>query len=55
MDKNGAVAKAYKGFGPHETFFINRESKIVGKCFGIETWPSARMRKLIQYLLAEDK
>ena len=55
MDKNGAAAKAYKVFGHHETFFINREGKIVGKSFGIGTWPSANMRKLIQYLLAEDR
>jgi len=55
MDRNGAVAKAYKVFGHHETFFISREGKIVGKSFGIGSWPSASMRKLLEHLVAEDK
>jgi peroxiredoxin len=55
MDKSGSVAKAYKVFGHHETFFINRQGKIVGKSFGIGIWTSPNMKKLLEYLLAEDK
>ena len=55
IDKKGAVAKAYKIFGHHETFFINREGKIVGRTFAERDWASESMRKLIQYLLAQDQ
>jgi len=33
IDKDGSVAKAYRIKGHHETFFINREGRIVGKTF----------------------
>jgi peroxiredoxin len=55
MDRDGSVAKAYHVWGHHETFFINREGKIVGKTFAEKDWTSARMKDLIQYLLAHDK
>jgi peroxiredoxin len=51
IDKDGSVAKAYKVRGHHETFFINREGKIVGKTFAQKDWTSSSMRNLIQYLL----
>ena len=55
IDENGSVAKAYKVWGHHETFFINRKGKIVGKTFEASNWVSASMRNLIEHLLAEDK
>ncbi len=54
MDDNGSTAKAYGvGAGHHETFFINREGKIVGKTFTERDWTSQSVRDLIQYLLGE--
>ena len=55
IDKDGSVAKAYQIKGHHETFFINREGKIVGKTFAQKDWTSASMKNLIQYLLKEDR
>jgi peroxiredoxin len=52
IDENGLVAKAYRIRGHHETFFINREGKIVGKTYAEKDWTSPSMRKLIQHLLA---
>ncbi len=54
MDGDGSVAKAYKVWGHHETFFINREGKIVGKTFAEKDWASTDMRKLVRYLLVHD-
>ncbi len=53
IDEYGSVAKAYKVRGHHETFFINREGKIVGKTFAEKDWTSPAMKNLIQYLLAQ--
>jgi peroxiredoxin len=56
LDEDGTVGKAYRLFGLHETFFINREGKILGKAFeGGKEWTSPKMLKLIEYLLAEGK
>ena len=56
MDKNGRVGKAYKLLGHPETFFINREGKIIGKAFeGGKKWTSPTMQKLIEHLLAAGK
>jgi peroxiredoxin len=55
IDKKGAVAKAYRVFGHHETFFINRKGKIVGRTFAERDWASESMRELIQYLLTQDR
>jgi len=55
IDKNGSVAKAYKIRGHHETFFINREGKIIAKTFAEKDWTSPEMRNLIHYLLAQKK
>jgi peroxiredoxin len=55
IDENGTVAKAYGVWGHHETFFIDRKGKIVGKAFEIENWESASMRKLFEHLLAQTK
>jgi peroxiredoxin len=54
MDDDGSVAKTYGfGAGHHETFFINREGKIVGKTFTEKDWASQSVRNLIHYLLAD--
>lgn len=55
IDKDGAVAKAYGIRGHHETFFINRKGKIVGKTFAEKDWTTPAVRNLIQYLLREDR
>jgi peroxiredoxin len=56
MDKNGTVGKAYRLSGLPETFFINRERKIIGKAFkGGKEWTSPTMLKLIEHLLAVGK
>ncbi len=54
IDEDGAVAKTYGVRGHHETFFINREGKIVGKTFAEADWTSPNMRNLIHYLLREE-
>jgi peroxiredoxin len=53
IDEHGSVAKAYKVRGHHETFFINREGKIVGKTFAEKDWTSPAMKNLIHYLLRQ--
>ncbi len=54
MDDNGSIAKAYEvRVGHHETFFINREGKIIGKTFAEKDWTSQSVRNLIQHLLEE--
>jgi len=52
MDNNGSIARAYGvRAGHHETFFINREGKIVGKTFTEKDWTSASVKTLIEHLL----
>jgi peroxiredoxin len=53
IDKDGSVARAYGIRGHHETFFINRKGKIVGKTFAEKDWTSPSMKNLIRYLLRE--
>jgi len=55
IDEDGSVAKAYKVWGHHETFFINRKDKIVGKTFAEKDWTSPSMKNFIHYLLREDR
>ena len=55
IDRDGSVSKDYGVWGHHETFFINREGKIVGKTFAEKDWATADMRNLIQHLLERDK
>jgi peroxiredoxin len=52
LDKNGSVARAYQVFGHHETFFLSREGKIVGKSFGIGIWTSPNMKSFLEHLVA---
>ncbi len=52
MDDDGSIAKAYGvGVGHHETFFINRKGKIIGKTFTEKDWTSQSVKDLVQYLL----
>ena len=55
IDESGSVAKAYGVKGHHETFFINREGKIVGNTFSEKDWTSMSIRNLIERLLVDDK
>lgn len=55
IDKDGSIAKAYRIRGHHETFFIDRKGKIVGKTFAEKDWTSPSMKNLIQYLLGEHR
>jgi peroxiredoxin len=54
IDPKGSIARAY-GVGHHETFFINREGKIVGRTFSQKDWASESMKNLIRHLLVENK
>jgi len=53
IDEHGFVARAYRIRGHHETFFIDREGKIVGKTFAEKDWTTPAMRRLINYLLTQ--
>ncbi len=53
IDKDGSVAKAYGVKGHHQTFFIDRKGKIVGKTYAQQDWTSAAMMNLIRYLLKQ--
>ena len=55
MDDSGSVAKAYGVKGHHETFFINREGKILGRTFSEKDWTSMSIRNLIEHLLVGEK
>jgi peroxiredoxin len=51
LDEKAEVANAY-GIQSHpQTFFINREGKIVGRALKGMDWTSRSMRSLIQHLL----
>lgn len=54
IDDKGSVARAY-GVGHHETFFISREGKILGRTFSQKDWASESMKNLIRHLLVENK
>ncbi len=55
IDDDGTVANAYGIWNRPNTFFINREGKIVGRVTKEMDWGSNNMRNLIQYLLKEKK
>ena len=55
LDERGQIASAFGVWSHPETFFINREGKIVGRVFGGKDWISESMRNLIQHLLEEKK
>jgi peroxiredoxin len=53
MDENALVGNAYGVSIYPETFFINREGKIVGRALKDVDWTSGNMKNLIRYLLNE--
>ena len=55
MDENSSAANAYGVWNRPETFFINREGKIIARALREVDWTSNNMRNLIQYLLKEKK
>jgi peroxiredoxin len=55
IDDDGASANAYGIWNRPNTFFINREGKIVGRVVKEMDWGSKNMRKFIQYLVEEKK
>ena len=55
IDDNAAGANAYGIWNRPNTFFINREGKIVGRVLKEIDWTSSNMRNLIQYLVEEKK
>ena len=52
---DGQAANSYGVWSHPETFFINREGKIVGRILKDADWSSRSMRNLLQYLLKEGK
>ena len=55
LDEDGSGANAFGIWNRPNTFFINREGKIVGRVVKEMDWGSKNMRNLIQYLLEEKK
>lgn len=55
IDEGAKVADTYGVWSHPETFFINREGKIVGRALKGMDWTSKSMRNLIQYLLGGKK
>ena len=55
IDEDAKLANAYGVQSHPETFFINREGKIIGRVFGDKDWASKPMRYLIDQLLKERK
>ena len=55
LDEKAEVANAY-GIQSHpQTFFINREGRVVGRALKGMDWTSRSMRNLIQHLLGEKR
>ncbi len=55
FEDNAAVANAYGVMSRPQTFFINREGKIVGRLLKEVDWTTKNMKDLIEYLLKEKK
>ena len=55
IDEGVHVANAYGVQSHPETFFINRDGKIVGRVFGDKDWMAKTMRNLINHLQKEKK
>jgi peroxiredoxin len=55
FEDNSAVATAYGVWSRPQTFFINREGKIVGRALKEMDWTSKNMKDLIEFLLKEKK
>ena len=55
IDENSSAANAYGVWNRPETFFINREGKIVARALREVDWTSNNMKDLMQSLLKEKK
>ncbi|OGP72536.1 MAG: hypothetical protein A2V86_01900 [Deltaproteobacteria bacterium RBG_16_49_23] len=55
IDEGAQVANAYGVQSHPETFFINRDGKIVGRVFEDKDWTSKSMKNLLQHLLKEKR
>ena len=55
MIDDGQVADAYGVWSHPETFFINRDGKIVGRLLKEMDWTSKSVKNLVQYLLGGKK
>ena len=55
LEDDAGVSTAYGVWSRPQTFFINREGKIVGRVLKEMDWTSKNMKDLIEYLLKEKK
>lgn len=55
IDEGAKVADTYGVWSHPETFFINREGKIIGRALKGMDWSSKSMANLIQQLLGEKR
>jgi len=55
IDEKGSTANAYGVWNFPQTFFINREGKIIARALREVDWTSNNMKDLMQYLLKEKK
>ena len=55
LEDDAAVSNAYGVVSRPQTFFINREGKIIARVLKEMDWTSKNMKELIEYLLKEKK
>ena len=55
VEDDAAVSNAYGVWSRPQTFFINREGKIIARVLKEMDWTSKNMKDLIEYLLKEKK
>ena len=55
FEDDAAVSNAYGVSSRPQTFFINREGKIVARALKEMDWTAKNMKALIEYLLKEKK
>jgi peroxiredoxin len=55
VEDDAAVSNAYGVWNRPQTFFINREGKIIARALKELDWTSKNMKDLIEYLLKEKK
>jgi peroxiredoxin len=55
LEEDAAVSTAYGVWSRPQTFFINREGKIIGRALKETDWTSKNMKELIEFLLKEKK
>ncbi len=55
FENDSMVTNAYGVWSTPQTFFINREGKIIARALKEMDWTSKNMKDLIEYLLKEKK